>query len=248
MRGAGKVKKDKFKKIMAEGINNIGLDTDDKMLEDYWLYMNFLLQENKKYNLSGIKKPEEVISKHFLDSLAPLAYLEINKDCRIIDVGTGAGFPGFVLKIYRPELKLVLLDSTLKKINFLNLLAAKLNMQNDLELIHERAEKLGQNEEYRECFDFVFSRAVAPLNILNEYTIPFIRREGKAIFYKGPEYENELQEAGNSLLVLGGEVEKTIELKVPGLRGKRFLISITKNKKTPISYPRRTGMAKKRPL
>jgi len=248
MRGVKKVQKVKFKKILLRALKDIGLKADDKILEDYWLYMNFLLKENKKYNLTGIKKPKEVIYKHFLDSLAPLPHLKIDKNSKIIDVGTGAGFPGLVLKIYKPRLKFVLLDSTLKKINFLNLLAIKLNINEGLETIHNRAEKLGQSKKYRESFDYVFSRAVAPLNILYEYTLPFIHKGGKAFFYKGPEFKNEIQEAAKSLSVLKGKISKTIELKVPGLKGKRFLVVISKEDNTPDSYPRRTGIAKKRPI
>jgi len=248
MRGVHRVEKTKFTEIMKQGMNELKLEINEKIIDNYWIYMNFLFQENEKYNLTGIKKPEEAIRKHFLDSLAPLPYLNISRDNRIIDVGTGAGFPGLVLKIFKTDIKIVLLDSTLKKINFLNLLVKKLNITKNLELIHNRAEKLGKDENYRESFDYVFSRAVAPINVLCEYTLPFISQQGSVVFYKGPEYKAEIKEAGNSLKELGGEVQDIIRLKVPGLKAQRFLILIKKSSITPGSYPRRVGIPKKRPL
>ncbi len=242
------MEENKFKEIMGQGLKVLNLPVKDKILSDYWLYMSFLLQENKKYNLTGITVPEEIIVKHFLDSLAPLPFIDLNPDGKILDAGTGAGFPGLVLKIMKPEIDMILLDATLKKINFLNLLASKLAIKEGLKLVHARAEKLAKKERYRESFKYVLARAVAPLNILCEYTLAFVEKGGSAYFYKGPEYKEELKEAGHSLQIMGGEVRDILKLKVPGLKGKRFLILITKKKITPISYPRKTGIPKKRPL
>jgi 16S rRNA (guanine527-N7)-methyltransferase len=246
--------KDVFKQKFRDLLENINLEIEDNQLNMYWEYMNFLLQENNKYNLTAIDKPEEILKKHFLDSLTICNEIVFKGDEYILDVGTGAGFPGLVLKIFYPDLKLVLLDSRLKRINFLKMLIIKLEQLSindfgeDIETIHERAENLGQTKEYRNKFDLVVSRAVASLNVLYEYTIPFVKKGKHVILYKGPNYKKEIVKAENALLTLGGNIKNIKEINILDILEKRYLINIEKTSLTPDSYPRREGIPKKRPL
>ena len=237
-----------FEKRVKNGLDYMGIGYDREKIEKLWIYLNFLLSENKKYNLSGIDDPHEVISKHFLDSLVIINKLDLVKNGRLLDVGTGAGFPGFVIKIFLPDIKLVLLDSILKRINFLQLLNEKIKAGKDIEFIHNRAERMGKNKDYRESFDCVVSRAVAPLNLLAEYTVPFLKIGGYGVLYKGPDYINELEEGRKAVELLGGEVEDVREVAVPYIKAKRYLLIIKKTDNTPSRYPRKVGIPKKRPL
>ena len=237
-----------FKDCIEKGLDELSLDYDDNKIIKLWEYMNFLLKENKKYNLTNITEEKEVIKKHFFDSLAPLSMVEINFAENILDLGTGPGFPGMVLKIFFPEKKFLLLDSTLKKVNFLKLLSAELESYNNLEIKHGRAENFAKNNKYREKYDLVLSRAVAPLNILAEYTLPFTSKGGLLYFYKGPDFQKEIKNSKKSFQKLGGKYLDAIELKIPGLDAERYLIIYKKVKNTPKKFPRRAGIPKKRPL
>jgi len=233
-----------FKEKLKDGLESLALDYNENILEKLYIYMKFLLEENKKYNLTSITKEEEVITKHFIDSLSLIPFLKDEKN--LIDVGTGAGFPGMVLKIYRPDLDIVLLDSLLKRINFLLKLKNRLEL-NNIELIHSRAELVGK-KEFRGRFNMAVSRAVAPLNVLFEYTIPLVKPGALMALYKGPEYETELKQAKRALNLLGGELFRIISVNNKLIPGERYIIIAKKVLPTPSKYPRRNGIPKKRPL
>lgn len=236
-----------FKKNITQGLKKMELHNSDKLMDRLWIYMNFLMEENNKYNLTAIEKEEEIVTKHFLDSLVFFTKYNIKDGIRILDIGTGAGFPGLVLKIYRTDINMVLLDSLNKRINFLNILSKKLGLIN-IKSIHGRAEELAYDQEYREKFDFVVSRAVAPINVLSEYTIPFIFQGGKVVFFKGPDYQKEIEEGQKAIETLGGKITNIHKVNIPNIEGNRFLLEVEKVKETPGKYPRRPGIPKKRPL
>lgn len=236
-----------FIQKLEEGIEDLGISYSSEQLEQLWEYYRFFIKENKKYNLSTITEPEEVIKKHFLDSLVILKQLNFDSKKRWLDIGTGAGFPGMVLKLFLPGDSFYLLDSSAKKVNFLNQLIYKLGL-NGIDATHGRAEDLAQLGEWRGSFDYICSRAVASLNVLLEYAVPFLKIGGFAYLYKGPEYKEEIEKAAEALDVLGAEIKEAIELDVPGLEAERYLIVVEKTKATPKKYPRRAGIPKKRPL
>lgn len=239
--------KDDFVKKLKDGIEHLNISYSNEQLEQLWEYYLFFKAENKKYNLSTITDPEEVIKKHFLDSLVILSHLEIESRKRWLDIGTGAGFPGLVLKLFLPGDSFYLLDSSTKKVNFLNQLIYKLGLKG-IDATHGRAEDLAQIEEWRASFDYVTSRAVASLNVLLEYVVPFLKIGGLAYLYKGPEYMEEIDEAEAALKTLGAEIKEKIKLDVPGLEADRYLLIVEKKKETEKKYPRRAGIPKKRPL
>jgi 16S rRNA (guanine527-N7)-methyltransferase len=241
------INKDKFIEKLKVGIQKLDISYSNEQLEQLWEYYLFFIEENKKYNLSTITEPEEVIKKHFLDSLVILNQLNYDQRKRWLDIGTGAGFPGMVLKLFLPGDSFYLLDSSSKKVNFLNQLIYKLDLTG-IDATHGRAEDLAQIEEWRGSFDYVCSRAVASLNVLLEYAVPFLKIGGFAYLYKGPEYKNEIKEAKSALNILGAKIKETIELDVPGLEAERYLIVIEKTNLTEKKYPRRAGIPKKRPL
>ncbi|RAK05438.1 16S rRNA (guanine527-N7)-methyltransferase [Halanaerobium saccharolyticum] len=241
------INKQKFIQKLKEGIEVLNISYSSEQLEQLWEYYLFFLEENKKYNMSTITEPEEVIKKHFLDSLVILNQVDFEDRKRWLDIGTGAGFPGMVLKLFLPGDSFYLLDSSAKKVNFLNQLIYKLGLKG-IDATHGRAEDLAKLEEWRGSFDYVCSRAVASLNVLLEYAVPFLKVGGLAYFYKGPEYQAEITEARSALETLGAEIKESIELDVPGLEAERYLIIVEKNDPTDNKYPRRAGIPKKRPL
>ena len=218
-----------------------GFKLSDRQLKQFYEYAEFLLEYNKKVNLTAIKNPREVAVKHFLDSMLVLKYVNIPPVSSIIDVGTGAGFPGMVLKITRPDLNVTLLDGTNKRIIFLKELNAKLNTNASVFL--SRAEEA---YSLREKFDFACARAVAPLNILCEFCMPFVKTGGEFIAMKGGNAARELENAQNAIKILGG---KTVLNKQYDLEdNKRTLICIKKISQTPTNYPRVGGKIQKKPL
>lgn len=241
------MKKRIFKEKMTEGIRNMGLTFINIPIDKLWIYTNLLISENRKYNLTAIVDYEEIINKHFLDSLGFFQLGSLKDNVNVIDVGTGPGFPGMLIKIFFPQISLVLLDANKKKVRFLQLLIEHLQVDN-VEVIHGRAEDLADKFSYRERFDFVFSRAVAPLNILAEYTLPFVREKGHVQLYKGPDYQQEVEEGGEAVKILGGIINNVKKVKIPSLTGERYIIDIIKEEKTPAKYPRKAGIPKKRPL
>ena len=237
-----------FKNYLTSNLEQMKIQYTTKKIKKLWTYMNFLIQENKKYNLTNITEKKEITKKHFLDSLAPLAEVDMNYFENIIDIGTGPGFPGMVWKIFFPKKEFLLVDSTLKKVNFLKLLSAELNIYDKLEIKHGRAEDLGNNKEYRDKFDLVLSRAVAPLNILSEYTLPFASQGAFLFYFKGPNYKKEILNSEKAFQKLGGKLEDSLKLNIPSLEAERYLIVYKKIKNTPNQYPRKAGIPKKRPL
>ncbi len=235
----------KFKNVMQTNLEQLNIKLSDMQLEQFYQYMNILLEWNKFMNLTGITQPEEVITKHFIDSLTVLD--KTDKNASIIDVGTGAGFPGIPIKIAFPEVEVVLLDSLNKRIKFLNEVIEKLELKN-IETIHGRAEEYGRNKNHRERYDVAIARAVAPLNILLEYLMPFVKVNGKCLCMKGASSEEEIKNSENAVKVLGGELIKTEDFYIPNTDMKRRIIQINKIKETNNKYPRKAGTPSKEPL
>lgn len=236
---------DSFKEEMIFNLNEIDLKLTDEQIKNFYIFMNLLIEKNKVMNLTGITEPREVILKHFIDSLTILKY--IDKNSSVIDVGTGAGFPGVPLKIAENSLEMTLLDSLNKRINFLNEVIENTSL-NNIKTIHGRAEEFGKNTEYREKYDFSISRAVAPLNILLEYMMPFIKVGGKCICMKGGNCEDEIEDTKNAIRILGGELEKIEKFNLPNSDNNRTILIIKKVKKTDSQYPRNAGIPRKKPL
>jgi 16S rRNA (guanine527-N7)-methyltransferase len=207
-------------------------------------YLKELLEWNKKFNLTSITDPEEIRIKHFEDSLSLLKVFPLT-DQSVIDVGAGAGFPGIPLRIACPEIKLTLLEATGKKVEFLRHVISKLNLS-DVKVIKGRAEDIAK--EQKEIFDIAVSRAVAKLNLLCEYCLPFVKTGGSFVAYKEDQVEAEVGAAGNAIKTLGGKLKEIKKVKLPNSDIIRSLVIIEKASPTPAKYPRRAGMAKKQPL
>lgn len=219
----------------------------EKQLEQFDIFYNMLIEKNKVMNLTGITDYEEVIDKHFVDSIS-INLFEKFADCdSIIDIGTGAGFPGIPLKIVFPEKKIVLVDSLNKRINFLNEVIEELGLEN-VETIHSRAEDLAKKSEYREQFDFCVSRAVSNLTSLSEYCLPFVKKGGYFVSYKSGKLEEELKEAEYAIKILGGSLEKSMEFLLPETDNNRTFAIIKKTKECPKKYPRGGSKPTKEPL
>ena len=234
-----------FKDEINKQLKSLSIELNEEQIHAFYKYMNMLVEKNKVMNLTGITEPKEVILKHFVDSLTIAKYLEANK--KVIDIGTGAGFPGIPLKIQNNTLEICLLDSLNKRIGFLNEVITDNNLK-DVQTIHGRAEDLGQKVSYREKFDIAVSRAVAPLNILLEYMLPFIKIDGKCICMKGNITDEEIMDSKNALKILGGEIEKIEKFTLSNTDNNRALILVKKTKTTPKAYPRNAGIPSKKPL
>ncbi|MDR9786465.1 MAG: 16S rRNA (guanine(527)-N(7))-methyltransferase RsmG [Peptococcaceae bacterium MAG4] len=232
---------------LVQGALKMGLELSQEQVGLFKEYYRFLAEANKSINLTSILDEKDVAVKHFLDSLSCFNVIALEDGMSLIDIGTGAGFPGVPIKIYRPGLKVTLLESVEKKVRFLEGLISSLGLR-DIEVVHARAEDFGRDPAQREKWDRVVSRAVASLAVLAEYCLPFLKVEGYFVAMKGPKLEEELKKAGNALLLLGGRVDKIMGLKLPFTGEERKLVLIRKTGPTPGKYPRRAGIPQKRPL
>lgn len=234
-----------MKKMMAEGCSKLSIPISDKQLEQLCVYTDLLLEWNSKMNLTTITEPNEIVTKHFLDSMTAIAAGNVSGS--VIDVGTGAGFPGMVLKIMLPDIKLTLLDSLNKRLTFLRTVAETLHIQ-DIDFVHARAEDAGQNAQYRAKFDTVVSRAVANMTTLSELCLPFLRTGGRFLALKGPLAESEVTDAKRAITILGGELDGIFETKIPFTDLSHKIVVIKKVRQTPMKYPRKAGIPTKTPL
>lgn len=233
-------------------LKEFGLDISDQQMQMFETYYQMLTETNKVMNLTAITEKREVYTLHFLDSLSLLyaaqkANLELPSGCSLIDVGTGAGFPGLPLKIMRPDLHLTLLDSLNKRLNFLSSVISSEEIK-DVNLVHARAEDGARDQKLREKFDFAVSRAVASLPVLSEYCLPYVKIGGFFAAYKTAAADEEIQSSEKALRVLGGKVISTQKFTLPGSDVQRSIIFIRKCAKTPKTYPRKAGTPKNKPL
>ncbi len=225
----------------------LGLHLTPQQSEAFEHYRQELMTWNQRINLTAIRDPEQMLSKHFLDSLSVLRVTGCLSGQRVVDVGTGAGFPGLVLKIACPTVRLTLVESVGKKADFCRHIAETLALEN-VEVLAARAEEVGQQEGHREAYDWAMARAVARLPILAEYLLPLVRLDGYMLAQKGETAPREAQEAARALQILGGKLEKIESVELPGIAETHHLVVVHKVAATPARYPRRPGMPAKRPL
>lgn len=230
-----------------KGLKQLNISLDERQLYQFIGYYEMLVEWNKVMNLTAITEYEEVIAKHFLDSLALVKVCDLSGNKKVIDIGTGAGFPGIPLKIAFPELEIVLLDSLNKRIKFLNEVIQKLGLEN-IRTIHGRAEDFARQKEYRENFDLCVSRAVANLSTLSEYCLPYVKKGGEFVPYKSGTIEEEVLQAKKAVYVLGGKISDTVKFQLADTDMERSFVIIKKEKNSPGKYPRKAGMPSKEPI
>lgn len=235
------------KQILKQGLDKLGLNSDDKIVNDFSIYREILVDWNQKMNLTGIEDEKEVFIKHFLDSVSSVVNGYIKDGVSIIDVGTGAGFPGLPLRICLPNIELTLLDSLNKRINFLQEVSNNLGFDN-IEFIHGRAEDFAKMEQYREQYDVATARAVAGLPVLMEFCVPFIKVGGYFVCLKGPNANLELEESKAAMEVLGVEFVEKIDIELPETDLKHNILVFKKVFNTPEKYPRKAGKPAKSPI
>lgn len=228
-----------------KGLEELHIQLTEEQIYQFIKYYEMLVEKNKVMNLTAITEFDEVIEKHFLDSLSLIKVYDLERDISVLDMGTGAGFPGIPLKIAFPGLKVTLADSLNKRILFLQEVINELHLEN-IEAVHARAEELGKNKTYREMYDVVVSRAVANLSSLEEYCVPFVKIGGNFISYKSGEIEEEVANAKNATFLLGGKVKDVYKFDL--YEQKRSFVIIEKVKGTPKTYPRKAGTPTKTPL
>ncbi len=233
-----------YEKLYKEA-KSVDVELSEEALKNFKTYYDMLLEYNEKMNLTAITEEDEVIVKHFADSLCLISKVGIKENARVIDVGTGAGFPGIPLIIARPDLKLTLLDGLNKRLAFLNAVLEKIGMS--AEILHSRAEEGANLPKYREKFDFVTSRAVARQSVLTEYCLPYAKVGGVFVAMKGPKAGEELSESERAISLLGGKVKKVIDYSLSD-NSSRALIVTEKVSKTPQKYPRHNSQIKNKPL
>lgn len=230
-----------------QDLKELGVSLTDKQIEQFLIYYELLTEWNSFMNLTAITEYEDVLKKHFVDSVSLIQAVDVRKELTLIDVGTGAGFPGLALKIAYPELKVTLLDSLQKRIQFLDAVIEKLGLEG-IETIHGRAEDFAKPQKLRESFDLCVSRAVANLSTLSEYCLPFVKVGGYFIPYKSEKIAQEKEEAEKALELLGGKFERQVEFMLPSSDIYRNLFVIKKVKETPKKFPRKTGLPAKEPI
>lgn len=234
-------------KIFESKLNELGITLTDQQKQQFVKFYELLVEWNKVMNLTGITECEEVNEKHFVDSLSIVKAIDISKVETIIDVGTGAGFPGIPLKIAFPHLKVVLLDSLNKRIKFLDTVIDELGLV-DIKTIHGRAEDFAKQSDYREQFDLCVSRAVANLATLSEYCIPYVKKGGLFVPYKSGEIEEEIDQSKKAVHVLGGKIEDVVKFRLPGTEIGRSFVIIRKLQNSARKYPRKAGLPSKEPI
>lgn len=237
---------EEYKKLLAEEATRFGITIPERQEEKFLLYADLLVQWNEKINLTAITDEEGIVIKHFLDSLSIMPHVPADADS-LIDVGTGAGFPGIPVRIVNDRIKVTLLDSLDKRVKFLNEVISRLELR-DIYAVHGRAEDLGADKKYRERFDVAVARAVASMPVLLEYCLPFVKVGGVFIAMKGPEAQTELKESKKALDILGGEVIDVKEFSLPRIENKRCIVLIKKCRHTPTNYPRKSGKPTKQPI
>ncbi len=235
------------RELLKKGLEDLGITTTDKILDGFNVYREILVDWNQKMNLTGIEEEKEVYIKHFLDSVSAVSKGYIKDGMSIIDVGTGAGFPGLPLKICLNNLELTLLDSLNKRITFLQEVSKSVDL-NGIKFIHGRAEDFGKDDQYREQYDIATARAVAGLPILMEFCVPFVKVGGHFICLKGPNADLELEESKAAMQVLGVEFVEKIDIDLPETDLKHNILVFKKTKNTPIKYPRKAGKPVKNPI
>ena len=233
-----------FEKIQ-ENSKVLGFNFSVEQLEKFYKYMNLLIEWNEKMNLTAITEPNDIILKHFIDSITINKYIE--NSVKVVDVGTGAGFPGIPLSIIRPDLQITVVDSLNKRLMFLQEIKKELELKN-IDIVHARAEEFGQNKNYRETFDIATSRAVANLSTLSEYLVPLVKIKGKCVCMKASDAEEEIKQAENAVNILGGKIVKVEKFNLPNSDIGRTIIIINKEKSTNGKYPRKPGTPSKEPL
>ncbi len=236
---------EEFKSELIKQLKKIDIEIDEEKVIKFYKYMNLLIEWNKKINLTAIIEPNDIILKHFVDSLTIVK--EIGQNGKLADIGTGAGFPGIPIKIFIPEIDVTLIDSLNKRINFLNEVIEQLELKN-IVAVHGRTEDLGKDKKYREKFDYVTSRAVANLSVLSEYVLPLVKIGGKCICMKGSNVEEEVEESKKAINILGGKIEKIDTFFLADTDMGRNIVSIKKQKGTPNKYPRKAGIPAKEPI
>lgn len=237
----------KYFELMEECCKDVEQDFDKKKYEKFETYKGLLQEWNEKINLTAITDDEGIYKKHFIDSLKIFKALEIRNAKTIIDVGTGAGFPGIPVAIMKSDIEVTLLDSLNKRINFLDTVCSKLKL-NNVKTIHSRAEDGARRKDLRENFDIATSRAVANMSVLAEYALPYVKVGGYLIALKGPAVEEEIQASKNAIATLGGKLEAILQVDIEGTDLKHNLVVVKKLKSTPVIYPRKAGTISKKPL
>lgn len=234
-------------RMFQDMLEELGIHLTDRMYRQFDSYYTLLAEWNKRMNLTSITACDEVYEKHFVDSLAIVKVFDINTAVKMIDIGTGAGFPGIPLKIAFPHLEITLLDSLNKRVKFLAAAADELGLQK-VRIIHGRAEDMAKKGEFREKYDLAVSRAVANLASLSEYCIPFVKVGGFFISYKSGNITEELKNSEKAINVLGGKIDKVVKFHLPKTNISRSLVQIKKNGSTPRQYPRKAGIPTKEPI
>lgn len=236
--------------ILIDGAQRLGINLNEGQIKKFSRYLDLLVQWNQKINLTSLKTPQEIIIKHFLDSISCIKVINKYIDSEgvnVIDVGAGAGFPGIPIKIICSSVRLSLLEARKKKTIFLEKVTEEMNFQ-QVKILNGRAETFGKGADHRERYDIAISRAVAHLNVLSEYCLPLVRVGGLFVAQKGRSYKKETEKSFKTIQVLGGEIIGAEKVRIPFINQERYLLVIRKIKETPSKYPRKEGLPQKRPL
>ena len=235
-----------FERCLIQAAEEANITITEKQAEKFRIYKEMLVETNKVMNLTALTDDKDIALKHFIDSISPLVYLDISGK-NVVDVGTGAGFPSLPMKIAVEDMKLTLIDSLEKRIGFLKDVCGAINAEN-IDFVHSRAEEAGQDKNFREKFDVCVARAVAPMKILCEYCLPFVKKGGIFVALKGPLLESELAESENAINILGGKLKDIKGFHIPDTDIVHYIGFIEKTKDTPSRYPRKFAKIKKKPL